>query len=145
MQSIIRMQVRAVSWIELFERQFHPSCDKSWISFESEVSMQSSTERTFLEVYLASFILYLTELLVFPVFSLGVGYGLIIGLGMSPLHHGRPSINSTLDGLFALLMTLTSFAQTRYFTEVQDSEMYLTTKRSAKAGMVPIYRASGTL
>ncbi|KAF4634482.1 hypothetical protein G7Y89_g3624 [Cudoniella acicularis] len=56
----------------------------------------------------------------FPIFDQGVGYGLVIGLG----------------GIFALLMTATSFALKRYFSEVQDSEMYLTAKRSIRTGLI---------
>ncbi|TVY20827.1 putative urea active transporter 1, partial [Lachnellula arida] len=56
----------------------------------------------------------------FPIFNQGVGYGLVVGMG----------------GFFALLMTATSFALKRYFSEVQDSEMYLTAKRSIKAGLI---------
>jgi Na+/proline symporter len=37
-------------------------------------------------------------------------------------------------------MTLTSFALKRYFSEVQDSEMYLTAKRSVKAGLIAFIR-----
>lgn len=33
-------------------------------------------------------------------------------------------------------MTLTTYALRRYFSEVQDSEMYLTAKRSIKAGLI---------
>ena len=39
-------------------------------------------------------------------------------------------------GAFALLMMLTSFGLTRYFSEVQDSEMHLTARRSVKAGLI---------
>ncbi|KAF7557743.1 hypothetical protein G7Z17_g459 [Cylindrodendrum hubeiense] len=62
----------------------------------------------------------MAETSIFPVFHSGVGYGIIVGLG----------------GLFAILMTLTTFALRRYFSEVQDSEMHLTAKRSIKAGLI---------
>ncbi|KAJ5902331.1 hypothetical protein N7495_002859 [Penicillium taxi] len=57
---------------------------------------------------------------IFPVFSQGVGYGIVLGIGI----------------LFAALMSLASFALKRYFAEVQDSEMYLTAKRSVRAGLI---------
>ncbi|CAH0055114.1 unnamed protein product [Clonostachys solani] len=57
---------------------------------------------------------------IFPIFDSGVGYGIIVGLG----------------GLFAIVMTLTTYALRRYFSEVQDSEMYLTAKRSIRAGLI---------
>ncbi|KAH8649908.1 Sodium:solute symporter family-domain-containing protein [Xylariales sp. PMI_506] len=56
----------------------------------------------------------------FPIFSQGTGYGIIIGLG----------------GVFALLMTLTTFGLKKVFSEVQDSEMHLTAKRSIRAGLI---------
>ncbi|KAH7133043.1 Sodium:solute symporter family-domain-containing protein [Dactylonectria estremocensis] len=62
----------------------------------------------------------MAETSIFPIFHSGVGYGIIVGLG----------------GLFAILMTLTTFALRRFFSEVQDSEMYLTAKRSIKAGLI---------
>ncbi|KAL3481042.1 Sodium:solute symporter family-domain-containing protein [Aspergillus californicus] len=57
---------------------------------------------------------------IFPVFGQGVGYGIVIGLG----------------ALFAILMSLTSYALKKYMSEVQDSEMYLTAKRSVRAGLI---------
>ncbi|KAL4910375.1 hypothetical protein BDW74DRAFT_165433 [Aspergillus multicolor] len=56
----------------------------------------------------------------FPIFNQGVGYGIVIGLG----------------GLFAVLMSLTTYALQRYMSEVQDSEMYLTAKRSVRSGLI---------
>ncbi|KAK7416716.1 hypothetical protein QQX98_005042 [Neonectria punicea] len=57
---------------------------------------------------------------IFPIFNSGAGYGIIVGFG----------------GIFAILMSLTTLALKRYFSEVQDSEMYLTAKRSIKAGLI---------
>ncbi|KAM6509842.1 hypothetical protein FALCPG4_017482 [Fusarium falciforme] len=62
----------------------------------------------------------MSETGIFPIFDSGTGYGIIVGLG----------------GIFAILMSLTTFALKRYFSEVQDSEMYLTAKRSIKAGLI---------
>ncbi|EEU37119.1 uncharacterized protein NECHADRAFT_97322 [Fusarium vanettenii 77-13-4] len=62
----------------------------------------------------------MSETGIFPIFDSGAGYGIIVGLG----------------GAFAILMSLTTFALKRYFSEVQDSEMYLTAKRSIKAGLI---------
>ncbi|KAL6364452.1 hypothetical protein LRP88_01853 [Fusarium phalaenopsidis] len=62
----------------------------------------------------------MSETGIFPIFDSGAGYGIIVGLG----------------GIFAILMSLTTFALKRYFSEVQDSEMYLTAKRSIKAGLI---------
>ncbi|KAJ0415136.1 Sodium:solute symporter family-domain-containing protein [Aspergillus carlsbadensis] len=56
----------------------------------------------------------------FPLFSQGVGYGIVIGLG----------------AVFAILMSLTTFALKKYMSEVQDSEMYLTAKRSVRSGLI---------
>ncbi|KPM46492.1 Urea active transporter [Neonectria ditissima] len=56
----------------------------------------------------------------FPIFDSGAGYEIIVGLG----------------GIFAILMSLTTWALKRYFSEVQDSEMYLTANRSIKAGLI---------
>ncbi|KAL4793132.1 hypothetical protein BDV19DRAFT_380416 [Aspergillus venezuelensis] len=57
---------------------------------------------------------------IFPVFSEGVGYGIVIGLG----------------GLFAILISLTAYAVKKYMAEVQNSEMYLTAKRSVRSGLI---------
>ncbi|KAL4878124.1 Sodium:solute symporter family-domain-containing protein [Aspergillus karnatakaensis] len=57
---------------------------------------------------------------IFPLFGQGVGYGIVIGLG----------------ALFAILMSLTTYALSKYMSEVQDSEMYLTAKRSVRAGLI---------
>lgn len=55
-----------------------------------------------------------------PIFSEGVGYGLIIGLG----------------ALFAVGMSFISLMLSRLMSEVQDSEMYMTAKHSVKVGLV---------
>ncbi|EGV60941.1 hypothetical protein CANTEDRAFT_128749 [Yamadazyma tenuis ATCC 10573] len=57
---------------------------------------------------------------IFPLYSSGVGYGLVIGFSSA----------------FALVMCLISFLLKKYFQEVQDSEMYLTAKRSIKSGLI---------
>ncbi|KAK6084646.1 urea active transporter 1-like protein 1 [Seiridium cupressi] len=44
--------------------------------------------------------------------------------------------SKTTGGVFALLMTLTTYLLERYFSEVQGSEMYLTAKRSIKTGLI---------
>ncbi|KUJ13090.1 Na+/solute symporter [Mollisia scopiformis] len=54
-----------------------------------------------------------------PVFSEGVGYGIIVGLGAA----------------FALGMGAVSWGLERYFAEVQTSEMFMTAKHSVKTGL----------
>ncbi|ORY55682.1 putative sodium/proline symporter [Pseudomassariella vexata] len=54
-----------------------------------------------------------------PPLGLGVGYGIIVGVG----------------ALFAVGMSLTSWALSRYMNEVQDSEMFMTAKHSVKTGL----------
>ncbi|KAK9413556.1 putative Urea active transporter [Seiridium unicorne] len=44
--------------------------------------------------------------------------------------------SKTTGGVFALLMTLTTYLLERYFSEAQGSEMYLTAKRSIKTGLI---------
>lgn len=51
--------------------------------------------------------------------SQGVGYGIVIGVG----------------ALFALGMSFTSWALSRYMNEIQDSEMFMTAKHSVKTGL----------
>lgn len=55
-----------------------------------------------------------------PVFSEGVGYGLILGLG----------------ALFAIGMSAVSVMLARLMAEVQNSEMYMTAKHSVNVGLV---------
>lgn len=54
-----------------------------------------------------------------PPFGPGVGYGLIVGVG----------------AMFAIGMSLTSWALSRYMNEIQDSEMFMTAKHSVKTGL----------
>ncbi|KAG7797781.1 hypothetical protein KL929_002624 [Ogataea haglerorum] len=56
----------------------------------------------------------------FVVFSQGVGYGIVIGVG----------------AVFAFTMALISWLLSRYMNEVQDSEMLSTAKRSIKSGLI---------
>ena len=51
--------------------------------------------------------------------SPGVGYGIVVGVG----------------AVFAVGMSFTSWVLSRYFAEVQDSEMFMTAKHSVKAGL----------
>lgn len=55
-----------------------------------------------------------------PIFSAGVGYGLIIGLG----------------AVFAIGMSCLSVLLARYMAEHQTSEEFLTAKHSVKTGLV---------
>lgn len=54
-----------------------------------------------------------------PPLSQGVGYGIVIGVG----------------AVFALGMSATSWALSRYMNEIQDSEMFMTAKHSVKSGL----------
>lgn len=55
-----------------------------------------------------------------PIFSPGVGYGLIVGLG----------------AVFAIGMSCLSVLLARYMAEHQSSEEFLTAKHSVKTGLV---------
>lgn len=54
-----------------------------------------------------------------PPLSQGIGYGIVIGVGAA----------------FAIGMSLTSWALSRYMNEIQDSEMFMTARHSVKAGL----------
>ncbi|TVY48041.1 putative urea active transporter [Lachnellula occidentalis] len=54
-----------------------------------------------------------------PIFSQGVGYGVVVGLGAA----------------FAIGMSMVSLFLSKYFAEKQDSEMFMTAKHSVKTGL----------